>query len=146
MRVMQVFLSEGSRDVSEYDGEPVYKISFFCAPRERMDRLEKRLGEFGKVVRFDNMSPDSPLIAAEITYPGTDKGTALVDICRKCGADQRNSIGFGDSMNDAEMLAAAGIGVAMGNSEPRVKAIADRICETCAEDGVAKELERLGLI
>jgi hydroxymethylpyrimidine pyrophosphatase-like HAD family hydrolase len=49
-------------------------------------------------------------------------------------------------MNDVEMLTAAGIGVAMGNSEPRVKELADRICETCDEDGVVRELERMGLI
>ena len=52
---------------------------------------------------------------------------------------------FGDSMNDAEMLLAAGIGVAMGNAEQRVKDLADQVCESCDEDGVAKELERMGL-
>ena len=55
------------------------------------------------------------------------------------------SIAFGDSMNDAEMLLAAGIGVAMGNAEPEVKELADRVCESVDDDGVARELERMGL-
>jgi hydroxymethylpyrimidine pyrophosphatase-like HAD family hydrolase len=34
----------------------------------------------------------------------------------------------------------------MANAEQRVKDVADIICESCNDDGVAKELERLGLI
>jgi hydroxymethylpyrimidine pyrophosphatase-like HAD family hydrolase len=49
-------------------------------------------------------------------------------------------------MNDAEMLLAAGIGVAMGNAEPEVKKLSDRVCESVEEDGIARELERLGLV
>ena len=146
LRVQQIFTQGSPKKAEDYDGEPVYKVSYFCAPKERMDRLEKTLSELGKVVRFDNMVPDSPLFSGEITSEGTDKGRALTDICRYCGADPADSIAFGDSINDVEMLTAAGIGVAMGNSEPRVKELADRICETCDEDGVVHELERMGLI
>jgi hydroxymethylpyrimidine pyrophosphatase-like HAD family hydrolase len=33
----------------------------------------------------------------------------------------------------------------MGNAEPEVKALADCVCESCGEDGVARMLDRLGL-
>ena len=110
-----------------------------------MDALAAELEPLGKVVRFGNLIPDAPMCSAEFSAPGTDKGRALLEICEACGIDPSDSIAFGDSMNDAEMLCAAGIGVAMANAEPRVLALADRVCESCGEDGVAKELHRMGL-
>ena len=38
---------------------------------------------------------------------------------------------------------AAGMGVAMGNAEPEVKKIANYVCETNDEDGVAKTIEQM---
>lgn len=62
------------------------------------------------------------------------------------GAEAADTLAWGDSMNDIEIIEAAGIGVAMGNAEKRVKEIADVICESVEEDGVAKEMKRQGLI
>ncbi|HAS21053.1 MAG TPA: hydrolase [Lachnospiraceae bacterium] len=61
------------------------------------------------------------------------------------GADIADTIAFGDSMNDMAMIRTAGLSVAMGNSEQRIKDAADIVCESCADSGIAKELERLGL-
>ena len=38
---------------------------------------------------------------------------------------------------------AAGVGVAMANAHPDVKAAADRLTDSCDEDGVAKVIEQL---
>lgn len=145
-RVVQAMLASGHRTVAQYADEPIYKVSYFCTSSEQMDRVEEELSRLGKVVRFDNMLPDASFFSGEVTCHGTDKGRALLDICAYCGTSVEQCIAFGDSMNDAEMLLAAGIGVAMGNAEERVKRLADRVCESCEEDGVAKELNRLGLI
>ena len=48
---------------------------------------------------------------------------------------------FGDSLNDVSMLAAAGIGVAMGNAREDVKAMGFPVCLTNDEDGVARYIE-----
>ena len=44
-------------------------------------------------------------------------------------------------MNDIDLLAYAGIGVAMGNALDEVKDVADQICGANTEDGVARWLE-----
>ena len=50
-------------------------------------------------------------------------------------------ISFGDDVNDVEMVAEAGLGVAMANAVPEVMAVADRITASNTEDGVAVVLE-----
>ena len=44
----------------------------------------------------------------------------------------------GDDVNDIPMIRAAGLGVAMGNAVPEVKAAADRIAPSQANDGLAE--------
>ena len=48
----------------------------------------------------------------------------------------------GDSGNDAEMLMAAGLGVAMGNAPKEIKAIADVATLTNEKCGVAHAIEQ----
>ena len=50
-------------------------------------------------------------------------------------------IAFGDDINDIEMLKTAGIGVAVGNAISAVKEIADYVCGTNDNDGVAVWIE-----
>lgn len=57
-------------------------------------------------------------------------------------ATQR-AVAFGDERNDCSMLAAAGLGVAMGNAAPEAKAAARLVTGTNQEDGVARTLLRL---
>ena len=60
--------------------------------------------------------------------------------------DISQTVAFGDSMNDYEMIEKAGCGVVMANGDEYLKTIADRICESVQEDGVVRELERMHLI
>jgi HAD superfamily hydrolase (TIGR01484 family) len=48
---------------------------------------------------------------------------------------------FGDDYNDIEMLRECGVGVAVANAIDEAKAVADYICLTNEDDGVAKWIE-----
>ena len=61
----------------------------------------------------------------------------------KLGISREELIAFGDNYNDITMIGYAGMGVAMGNAEPEVKRIANCVCETNDEDGVAKTIEQM---
>ena len=52
---------------------------------------------------------------------------------------------MGDSANDMEMLRAAGTGIAMGNASEEVKALADEVTDSVADDGVYRAFLRHGL-
>jgi len=52
-------------------------------------------------------------------------------------------MGIGDNVNDKIMLENAGLGVAMGNSAPYIKEVADLVVANNNEDGVAEAIERI---
>ena len=74
------------------------------------------------------------------------KKNAMLEIIRRYGIRPEETIAFGDSENDLEMLRTAGIGVAMGNGTPEAKAAADYVTADCDEDGLQKALEHFNLI
>ncbi len=78
----------------------------------------------------------------EITAPGVTKGTAARWLMDYLHLDPSCVVAFGDSENDAPLIDACGIFVAMGNADDAVKARANDVCESVYDDGVARWLER----
>lgn len=79
----------------------------------------------------------------EFTAPGIDKANALRKALPQRGINISEVVAFGDGQNDASMLAAAGMGVAMGNAVKEARDAADMITATNNEDGIARALEKL---
>lgn len=79
----------------------------------------------------------------EVIPASVNKGEGLRAACRALEIDIRDTVAFGDSENDIEMLRAAGVGVAMGNAGQDVKAAADMITLSNNENGIAAALEKL---
>ena len=71
-----------------------------------------------------------------------NKGQALAFLAGMLGVDQQEVMAIGDSMNDLDMIEYAGIGVAMGNANAKVRAAADFVTLGNAEDGVAAAVEK----
>ena len=78
----------------------------------------------------------------EVMRPGVNKQLGAMALARHYSVDAADVACFGDMPNDREMIAWAGWGVAMGNAHPELKAIANEVTGTNAEDGVAAALER----
>ena len=62
------------------------------------------------------------------------------------GIDRSECMAFGDGGNDQDMLAYAGIGVAMGNALEEVKKIADHVTDSADEDGIYTACKHFGLL
>ena len=71
------------------------------------------------------------------------KGSALIDYCRRAGIDLKDTIAFGDNINDISMITAAGVGYAVSNSRPEVQSAADRVIPGFEENGVLQELKKI---
>ena len=85
-------------------------------------------------------------INGELIKYGVDKGKAVLKVVEHLGLTIEDTICFGDSRNDYEMLETCYHSVAMGNAVDELKKIATTVCETVQEDGVYHELKRLGII
>jgi 5-amino-6-(5-phospho-D-ribitylamino)uracil phosphatase len=75
---------------------------------------------------------------AIITSKRATKENALRKFAQFFNINISDVIAFGDDTNDIDMIEAAGIGIAMGNAIDKVKSVADFVCDTNDNDGVAK--------
>lgn len=74
----------------------------------------------------------------EIMPAGIDKANSLSVLLEKTGIPREALVCCGDGYNDISMIRFAGLGVAMHNAQPQVKAVADYITESNDRDGVAR--------
>jgi hydroxymethylpyrimidine pyrophosphatase-like HAD family hydrolase len=79
----------------------------------------------------------------DIMPEGVSKASGLATVCEKLGLGRDDVMAVGDGHNDMEMLAWAGLGVAMGQAPWDVKEAADAVCASVDDDGVALLLNEL---
>lgn len=84
---------------------------------------------------------------AELTLfsSAVSKGNALTILARHLDIPLEETMAIGDGANDISMLRAAGLGVAMGQAPRRVRAMADAVTTSNAEDGLARAVEQYAL-
>lgn len=66
------------------------------------------------------------------------KSNGINYLAKLYGIDIKDVIAFGDDYNDVDMLKFCGIGVCVKNAVNDAKEVADEVCETNENDGVAK--------
>jgi Cof subfamily protein (haloacid dehalogenase superfamily) len=77
----------------------------------------------------------------EFANPGVSKGAGLAFVAEREGFSAAETIAFGDGENDLELLEWAGYGVAVANADERLRALADFVCPSVDEEGVAQVIE-----
>lgn len=76
----------------------------------------------------------------EIVGPKVSKGTALSHLAERLGIAMEEVVAVGDSLNDVEMIQAAGLGIAVQNALDEVKAHAQMITSRSVADGAIEEV------
>jgi Cof subfamily protein (haloacid dehalogenase superfamily) len=79
----------------------------------------------------------------EFLSPEAGKWRALERLAGTWGIDASEIAGGGDDINDAEVLRRVGLGIAMGNALPEVRAGADLVVASNAEGGAIEAIERI---
>jgi Cof subfamily protein (haloacid dehalogenase superfamily) len=121
-------LSEVELDFSEAN---VFKFGIFQDGTYDFERVRRRLSQLEE---FDTMFSAPSLL--DIMLKGVSKWTGIEGLASSLAIDHENIIVFGDNENDSEMLIKAGVGVAMGNAEDSIKALAKYATESNDEEGI----------
>lgn len=120
--------------MKEYKGQPVYKVVVMSPSMGQLEQPQKLLAEdFAFCIQDGDMSG---FINGEVVNRKFDKGKAVERVCRYFGLPVQNSVAIGDSMNDREMLEAAGLSICMENGSEGLKKLADDICPSVKEHGI----------
>jgi len=83
--------------------------------------------------------------ALDILPKAINKWTGCQWVMEQTGFKPHQAVAFGDGLNDMEMLQGVGVGVAMDNGHPELKAVANRIAPALHLDGIATMLKELAL-
>ncbi len=128
----------------EYDGSPIYKIVFMCLEAKQLEPARQALEKDFNFVVQDVAA--HRCLNGELINRKFDKGRGVKIIADHFGADMQDTIGFGDSMNDLEMIEAVGYPVCMDNGSPLLKQKSRMVCPAVDEDGLFIAFRELGLI
>ena len=112
-------------------GDPTLMLK---AEKELVEKLGDRMDIFRSAPFF-----------LELVPKGIDKAKSLIRLLTKINLTPADMISFGDGYNDLSMLKLAGMGVAMENAAPEVRAEADYVTLSNEEDGVAAALEHFNM-
>lgn len=83
---------------------------------------------------------------ADVNPKGINKMTGIERMAQKHHLDLSKTMAFGDGGNDVPMLKGCTIGVAMGNANDSVKAIANHVTTSADEDGIWNALKYYDII
>lgn len=95
-----------------------------------------------KTIKQGTEEVDVEYYYTEISLKDVDKWNAIEFLMEKLNIKREEVIAIGDNMNDKMMIQNAGLGIAMGQSTPVIREIADCVTDSNDDDGVKKALER----
>ncbi|MGI6607413.1 MAG: Cof-type HAD-IIB family hydrolase [Erysipelotrichaceae bacterium] len=128
---------------SQVNYEKIIKISFFTLKKDDVDIILSKLGE-DYYSHYDDWYPG--VFTGEILYTKNTKASGIDFIIKRDNHPLEKVIAIGDSMNDYDMIMHAGVGIAMGNANQKLKEAADYVTTAVDEDGLYNSFKKYGLI
>ena len=116
-----------------------------CAANDEIAAVQAIVqGKFGRRILCQSLHvPAAHCQVLEAFDPAVNKWSGVLHVAKQHGVKPERIIAIGDDINDLPMMRNAGLGVAMGNARPEVRAAAKRVIGANSEDGLAQFLEEL---
>ena len=124
-------------DFSDFK-EPGMKVCFQTLDKEKITKIASSVG----LEQVDYL-PFSDIPWYKLSKKDATKERAIEALCKYLNIQASQIAAFGDDYNDIGMLKLCGKGIAMENAIAEVRQVADEVCASNEEDGVAKWIERL---
>ena len=133
------------KPLTDFNGvTPVAKVTFIAHDKESFERIIPYVENDFNIVYFSQ--PHEPFMNGELILKTCTKGDGVRRIVEFLGASMEDTIAFGDSMNDHEMLLVANKSYVSELSSEYLKSIADGEFEDPDKNGMAHLLRKLELI
>jgi hypothetical protein len=124
-------------DLLDWLDRPPTKLVVIDDPHVLDDLKQRMLDRFASRLYISKSLP----YFLEFASPDVTKAAGLEFLAEHLGFTRERTIAFGDGENDLELVDWASYGVAVDNADDRVKEIADFVCPSVDEEGVAQVLE-----
>ena len=146
------------RYITESENENFLKITVCDESQMIFSRIMKKLKEIQDidVLEVEYMSRkrikqgtddvDIQYYYTEVTNKNVNKWSAIEFLMEKLNIKKEDIVAIGDNLNDKEMIENAGLGVVMGNSNPKMKEIANVIVADNDSEGVMDAINQFVLI
>ena len=141
--------------ISKMNEEKFLKITICDENKSVFQSIIKKLNEIENIEVLDVSHMSRKVIQqgteeipieyyyTEISSKNVDKWYAIEYLISKLNIEKEEVIAIGDNINDKKMIEEAGLGIAMGQSSPLIKEVADDITSSNEEDGVATALDKI---
>ena len=129
--------SSAPAPVASFSPEPVYSAAVFCAEEDTEEMMRGM-----PACRLSRWAPTG----FDIISRRIGKASGISVMMERFGFRREETAAFGDADNDAEMIAFAGVGIAMGNGSLRARTSADYVTSSVDEDGISRAVHRLGIL
>ncbi len=113
---------------------PLYKLNLYLKSRQERTALRNRLSPLGLTLT------DAEETSLECSAPDMSKGLGLQKLCEYLHIPIARTIAVGDADNDLDILARAGLAIAMGNANETVRKMADVIVDDNDHGGCAQAI------
>ena len=118
--------------------QPCMKLCIQSLDKEKITKVAESLD--ASAIDF---LPFSDIPWYKLSKKDATKEKAITALCDYLKLSPKKIAAFGDDFNDIGMLKLCGKGIAMQNAIDEVKQVADEICLSNEEDGVAKKIIQL---
>jgi Cof subfamily protein (haloacid dehalogenase superfamily) len=123
--------------LDEQDGKEPTKLVIVTDPEVTDAVLRTFTAKYGRDLQVTKSHPRF----TEFTNKRCSKGRALAFLAKELGIPRESVMAIGDGLNDLDMIAWAGLGVAMDTCPEEVRRAARWICPALSEDGAAVAIE-----
>lgn len=120
-------------EINEKSWKNVPKVLWITDPAQVPALIAELKARFAGRLKISGSSPGF----IEFNVLGVDKGSGLARLSQMLDIPREAVAAAGDNTLDAEMLSWAGLGAAVADAKPEIRALADVITPACAECGVA---------
>lgn len=133
------------RDISSIEeiDEPVARMNIFLKDKTKVTDYYELIKSKYNYINCFIMQPSGSANKWIVLNPkGVNKANALKELGKIENISLGEMIFFGDGLNDLEVIAEVGLGVAMRNALEEIKVKSKEVTETNNEDGIVKFLDR----